>query len=1313
VSPGYFIAGGLLNAPSACLAGYACAGGGSVGTAGGSVACGTGTYSGAGAASCSPCPAGSSSAGSANALVSSCTVGGGFYAASAGAVSLLQCPAGSACPGGGSLGVNASTAATQCGAGTFSLVGASQCSSCPPGFTSGVGDSSCASQCGGPSAPASCVGGVYTFGGDGNTTGCFFGTYAGSLSSGAWVVNVSTCTACPAGTVSGGWSSGGGGAVGAGGCTATTIRTNATNCTAPGPAANITVTFSGGTQATGVAPSTSDLAVAQLEVDANPLFAGNVSAGTCTPSASLAGVFSCTGLRADEGVSCGAAGSAPAGSLNVSASVANFSCSGAGAVTAVFPGAHYNLSTSQVGSLDMAYINAYLNTTAVPASVAVADPSTQGRFATAPPPGSTGGFCYVTGGGTVTCFGFVPVAGYTCVAAAAGVPACSTPVSNATYAAAACTATTDTSLSSCSLCNSGFRTAQTCSPGAAVSGNGTNTSCTACSVCPAGWTTTAACASGNAALLGTDTVCTPPPPPGPPPPRPPPPSPPPPTLSLLVPSNYSVQASASLGGFNSASDFSGAHGASFIRVMATLYLHEPVSSVSVNMTGLTFSAAGSRRTMLAMSTLAVPFAVVAANGSHATSITSGVAAMDPVAFASDLNSDLNASGVSGAHINVVGSFAVTAVVLPPSPPMNLTADSANITAAVASVTAQLAGATGAALQAAQTSVLAGLLNSTTPLGGANATALSGAAASAAASLVLAVVNASNATLSVQSQSTALSVLASVAAAPINVTGPAGEVLVEALSIIAASAELINPAALAKVSSVLDLLVSNVASSLLSALGNGTVAPATVNFFSPNIQVAVSLAPPGVVSTSPISAPGSLSSFDAMPPGLLSAASGASVLTEFRSLAFDPYINASSSPAAANISTVGGVTRLAFSTAAGPLVVANATTPITFTLPAVPTAGGVNQSVCAFYDTAAGAYSTAGCVGVPNPGPAGHTLGFVPGYQTPSDASLAMAWNITGPLLAGCNTTLVDCSLPHPPVVYPDPRQPLAIPAVSCPVPANGTKPPVLRVFYGTHCQLWQPGNAYNCSWNNTLQAFNGTGCVATGNVTKCMCRHLTDFAAARTPKLTTCSLSDLLSLNPADIVTKLKFLFIVRSSPTPLCDSKLRVLTFPHVRVLSSGGRGAVRRDEHRRGGGLHARRPRAEAPGPAAAAPGDGVRGAAGRRVDVDVQAAAAGQPDRGAPRVGPNSRLPHGHPAHPPAHRPPRRAVRHLGRTGRGTGPRGRPVVAVHGQPRGQAQAGDKAVPPIQPHVASFVAAVADDAATVDAVKSIGVGALHVWAI
>ena len=477
---------------------------------------------------------------------------------------------------------------------------------------------------------------------------------------------------------------------------------------------------------------------------------------------------------------------------------------------------------------------------------------------------------------------------------------------------------------------------------------------------------------------------------------------------------------------------------------------------------------------------------------------------------------------------------------PPSPPLtsvdlgSLSSNNTNVSALSAAVSSSLSSlsSNASALAAAQTSILSSLSS------GNSSAPLSSASAGAAASLVLAIVSAApNVTLSPANQAAALNVLLSVASAPINISGAAGTAVFSALSSIAGSASTNNPAALAQVSGVLDSMASNAASSLLSALssgGSGATAPVTITFSTPNIQAATSVTPPGVVSTTPISAPGSPSSFDAMPPGLLGAAAGgAAVVTQFRSLAFDPYGSTSSNGTnstngtvpAANLSTVGGVTRLAFSSATGPLEVANATTPITFTLPPVPTGGTNTQAACSFYDTVAMAYSTSGCIGVPNPAPVNHTLGFVPGYQTPSDASLANAWNISGPMLAGCSSTVIDCSQPDPPVIYPDPRQPLAIPAVSCPV--NATKPPVLRVFYGTNCQLWQTDNPYNCTWNNTLQAFNGTGCVASGNVTQCMCRHLTDFAAARAPKLTTCSLSDLTSLSFGDIITKLKFLFAV------------------------------------------------------------------------------------------------------------------------------------------------------------------------------------------
>ena len=492
--------------------------------------------------------------------------------------------------------------------------------------------------------------------------------------------------------------------------------------------------------------------------------------------------------------------------------------------------------------------------------------------------------------------------------------------------------------------------------------------------------------------------------------------------------------------------------------------------------------------------------------------------------------------------------------------MNLTSAGANLTAAAVAITAQLSGVTGAALTAAQTSLLQSLAPAAgAPLSAADAstalslivtivnasgsangtvTPLSAAAASTAAALVQAVVASSgNSTLSAGAQSAALGVLSAVASAPINVSGAAGVAVVSALSSIAASATANNPAALAQVSSVLAALTSSAASSLLSSIGSSVTAPQSIVFNTPLIQASTTITPPGVVSTSPISAPGSPSSFDALPPGLLSSAAGynssAAVITQFYTLAFDPY--AANASAAGGLFAIGSVTRLALRTAAGPLVVANATTPITFTLPAVNTTGVANQhAVCAFYDTVAQAYSTAGCIGLPNPSPPGHTLSFTPGFQTPTDASLAGAWAITGPLVdTNCQTQVIDCSLDAPctgPVwgkncsVQPNQRQPLgtANAAISC--PAAGT--PVLRVMYGVLCSVWQ-NNTLGCWWNNTNQSFVGPGCVSTPGPQQCMCRHLTDFSPARAPSLSSVSTSELVGLSPGDIISRLRLLFIV------------------------------------------------------------------------------------------------------------------------------------------------------------------------------------------
>ena len=312
--------------------------------------------------------------------------------------------------------------------------------------------------------------------------------------------------------------------------------------------------------------------------------------------------------------------------------------------------------------------------------------------------------------------------------------------------------------------------------------------------------------------------------------------------------------------------------------------------------------------------------------------------------------------------------------------------------------------------------------------------------------------------------------------------------------------------------VISDVVNSLAASLLSALTTPGAAPVTV--YSPLIQLSVALdlaGPDSRLFSAPLTAPGSKSSFAPLPADIFAGLSrrrhllaDTGVRTQFSSLAFDPHtLDANST----------GTTTLAFSTStAGELNISGLSTPIRFTLPLVPLADGL-KAQCQFWNPAAQSYSIVGCVSLPDPLPHSHNVSWKPGFTVASDAAMAAAWSIAGPLVAApsrCLFEVLDCSQPNATrSVYPNPARPFQFPAVSC--NASISTEPIL-VISGSACALIQEDNAYGCYWNNAKHAFQGPGCVASGGPVQCACRHLTEFTGQSAPSLPTASLSDMLGL---------------------------------------------------------------------------------------------------------------------------------------------------------------------------------------------------------
>ena len=510
-------------------------------------------------------------------------------------------------------------------------------------------------------------------------------------------------------------------------------------------------------------------------------------------------------------------------------------------------------------------------------------------------------------------------------------------------------------------------------------------------------------------------------------------------------------------------------------------------------------------------------------------------------------SSASSAGAPAAKLSVDALDNAATVMLTVATAVNLTSAT---TDAVLDVMSRATAAAPSANISSATSTT--LLRTMTVVTNANTAPLSSSSTDSAAAVMVAVTR--SVVFTPAATTAVLTVLSVVASGNVNASGGAGGNIVNALSSVASSADAAGGAATVRaVSGVLDTLaVSQVASLLTTMSATSAPVPPAVSV-SPTIQTLVQVDPPGGarLTSTPLVVNGSASAFAPMPAGLFDAVTSG-VVTEFRATTFDPYQHGNG--------TTSGVTRLAFNASGGgAIVVANAAAPILFTLPAADVSAGGLLARCQFWSPALGAYDTRGCAGVPSPAPPNHTLAFVAGYVTPNDASLALSWSIAGELATpDCRVAVLDCSRANPLAydgvnwtdptdaslprrVFPDPGRPLSVPAVACPPLAGQTDAtgaplcvldgvaaacPLLRVYAGAACPLWQP-NAANCSWDNIKQSFVGGGCVAASGPQQCMCRHLTDFAAARAPQIPTCSLSDLTSFSAADIVTKLRTLFII------------------------------------------------------------------------------------------------------------------------------------------------------------------------------------------
>jgi hypothetical protein len=505
--------------------------------------------------------------------------------------------------------------------------------------------------------------------------------------------------------------------------------------------------------------------------------------------------------------------------------------------------------------------------------------------------------------------------------------------------------------------------------------------------------------------------------------------------------------------------------------------------------GSTFSfgvAAAARVTTLVVLVLALtlPSAASGAGASAGTTTRTTATAPAPTpqtftsaaaqtAYFNTLLTSLSSATAQGAPAQQAALQLVSGSVSALSAPTSLLDDSAaagiraQLLAAVAAMTT--AATTTASASAPDTDTLTALASAVTALT-SDASQLNAAGAGAALGILASVASA-GAAVSAVTGGAVVSGLASLASAAVTSAASAPS-----------SGAVSRASVLPQVVSIVETLASSVQAGWQATPRVPGEPPAVPVYFSSAVMQLLTQVDEAPDADSrlyglPFSAPGSASLFAPLPAGLFGGV-GVGVQTLFASFAFDPH----------NTSDLTAwVTRLAFAAAPGgaPIEVSNLEAPIYFTLPPLltPLPAGTTPG-CVFWDAAAGAYSTAGCVSMPYMRPPGHTLAWVPGFRTNGDAAMAAAWNISGPLVELCHSAVLDCSMdangkqastaplwnlwPD----YDDDRTSwLSGPAIGCSADDTSAK----RIFGGQNCTLIQPGNAANCYWDNLHQVWEESG----------------------------------------------------------------------------------------------------------------------------------------------------------------------------------------------------------------------------------------------